>query len=387
MTCPLCGTPLTSAPVVGTHARGGRPSRRVCCLGCGLVQVDPQPDPDTLARYYAEEYRADLPMLVSMSDGRTLGEGDPGFGGAARSLWRQRAGMIAGLLELEPGDRVLDVGCGSGGLGRALMDHGCEVFGVELDPDAAALAAERGVHVLGPDLGDVTERFDAVICIHALEHMPDPVHALERMGRLADAVLVQVPNLLQPEKPLERHWLWCHLYDFHLGTLATAFAEAGMGVVRHRVGGDVIAVGSRAMPAGQAPEVPPLEVVSALGALAQEQPAAADPSPQPSLLRRWLEGEDVDQGEVRAAFVDLQRSVQRMDRAIHGARSLLHGAAKAAEEDAQTMMEEHSGDEWLDGLNKGQASGLVRLSQAAMHINRWLDRAMQVDDRGEGVTR
>ena len=55
----------------------------------------------------------------------------------------------ADLLRLEPGSRVLDVGCGSGAsfpyLLRAVGDSG-EVVGVELSPDVAGLAQRRIDH-------------------------------------------------------------------------------------------------------------------------------------------------------------------------------------------------------------------------------------------------
>lgn len=35
------------------------------------------------------------------------------------------------------GERFLGIGCATGYLGRRLVEHGCEVSGAELDPDAA----------------------------------------------------------------------------------------------------------------------------------------------------------------------------------------------------------------------------------------------------------
>jgi ubiquinone/menaquinone biosynthesis C-methylase UbiE len=82
-------------------------------------------------------------------------------------------GMLLGLLGLEPGDHVLDVGCGTGRHSVPLAALGMQVTGVDLAPAMLAAARERadtaGVEVELlvadarelPDLGPV----DAAICL------------------------------------------------------------------------------------------------------------------------------------------------------------------------------------------------------------------------------
>ena len=73
------------------------------------------------------------------------------FRDPANSLERaqlDKKALIAGKLLLEPGKsghlRVLDIGCGWGGLALYLNRHyGCEVLGVSLAPDQVAFAQER----------------------------------------------------------------------------------------------------------------------------------------------------------------------------------------------------------------------------------------------------
>jgi SAM-dependent methyltransferase len=96
-------------------------------------------------------------------------------------------------LDLRPSTRLLDVGCGSGGptlhVGRRT---GCQVVGVELSEEAVAeamrLAHEAGLETRSSFLqADASEplpfeagSFDALICIDAINHLPD------RAGLLAD---------------------------------------------------------------------------------------------------------------------------------------------------------------------------------------------------------
>ena len=100
--------------------------------------------------------------------------------------------------------RVLDLGCGEGVFGASLkQQHGVEVWGIELDPVAAAAAAERLDHVLQ---GDVLERladlptttFDCVVMNDILEHLTDPEALLRGVrGKLGPGgrVVASIPNV------------------------------------------------------------------------------------------------------------------------------------------------------------------------------------------------
>lgn len=110
------------------------------------------------------------------------------------------------MLELVGNDkRVLDVGCATGYLARALIGHGCTVSGVELD----AVAAEEARPVLKElvvgdletiDLGQAFDpgAFDAVVFGDVLEHVSDPLTVLRSSLALLDDdgfVVVSIPNV------------------------------------------------------------------------------------------------------------------------------------------------------------------------------------------------
>jgi SAM-dependent methyltransferase len=102
-------------------------------------------------------------------------------------------------LAVEPGTRVLDVGCGVGRWSRLLAAQGAEVTGVDLSPTMIAQAQRRAAAqgVAGrcsfrvQDLSelDVDGQFDVVLGVTVLQHILDP-------GRLRAAVRGMVARLV-----------------------------------------------------------------------------------------------------------------------------------------------------------------------------------------------
>ena len=75
------------------------------------------------------------------------------------------------------GARVLDLGCGDGGLLSYLQrERGCSGYGVELDDANVLACVRRGVDVLQLNLEDglamfVDNSFDVVLQIDTLQHL------------------------------------------------------------------------------------------------------------------------------------------------------------------------------------------------------------------------
>jgi 2-polyprenyl-3-methyl-5-hydroxy-6-metoxy-1,4-benzoquinol methylase/exonuclease VII small subunit len=104
-----------------------------------------------------------------------------------------------------PGACVLDVGCGFGTVARRLVDRGCRVLGVEIDPRAAEAAESCCERVV---LGDAealdfdhtfsSDRFDVVLFLDVLEHLREPGRVLRRIQRLltpSGRVFASIPNV------------------------------------------------------------------------------------------------------------------------------------------------------------------------------------------------
>ncbi len=98
--------------------------------------------------------------------------------------------VLTGLLDLG-GKRVLDVGCGTGGLVRLMTRLGARVSG--LDPNtgqleealaAAAAGDETYIEGVAEDLPFPPASMDIVVFSNSLHHVDDPKKALEETARV-----------------------------------------------------------------------------------------------------------------------------------------------------------------------------------------------------------
>jgi methionine biosynthesis protein MetW len=106
--------------------------------------------------------------------------------------------LVAGMVE--PGSRVLDVGCGDGTLLRMLQDgRGVDARGIELSQAGVNACVARGLSVIQGDADtDLTaypdDSFDYVILSQTLQATHRPKVVLENMLRIGRRAIVSFPN-------------------------------------------------------------------------------------------------------------------------------------------------------------------------------------------------
>ncbi|MFZ1729438.1 MAG: class I SAM-dependent methyltransferase [Bacteroidota bacterium] len=151
------------------------------------------------------------------------------------------------------GNRVLDVGCGTGRYTIHSQRAGNTMIGSELVHSAARGARMRGLDVIVADsetrfpFADAT--FDRAQCIEVIEHMMDPVSTLREINRvlkLGGALFISTPNAAwwahrllmlvgitsfghSPTYPVEINM---HIRHFTMSTLRSFLERMGFEVIR-----------------------------------------------------------------------------------------------------------------------------------------------------------
>ncbi|MDA1189223.1 MAG: methyltransferase domain-containing protein [Chloroflexi bacterium] len=101
-------------------------------------------------------------------------------------VWKYGAGLVE-MLAPKAGERILDIGCGTGHLTAQIAEADAEVTGIDSGPDMIA-QARRGYPALQFEVADATklryeDEFDAVFSNAALHWMKPPEHAVTGMWR------------------------------------------------------------------------------------------------------------------------------------------------------------------------------------------------------------
>lgn len=98
---------------------------------------------------------------------------------------RRHLATVRRLLDLRPGDRILEVGCGRGYLASELEKLGCRAVGIDANPEAVASAVASDVRLMRVEAMDFPDaKFDAVVAVHVIEHFPQVEAALVEMTRV-----------------------------------------------------------------------------------------------------------------------------------------------------------------------------------------------------------
>lgn len=119
-----------------------------------------------------EFYRLWLDESMSYSSAITVAPGE-----SLEEAQRERLAQIVTMLGVEPGERVLEIGCGWGALAATLARSGAKVTGITLSREQLAYAQES-IATAGltdraelrlQDYRDVTESYDRIVSIEMLE--------------------------------------------------------------------------------------------------------------------------------------------------------------------------------------------------------------------------
>ncbi len=196
------------------------------CSSCGNVQQKYYYDESTLVDFYSNYYR------------KIYGAPNPlNHFKAQRKL---RGLNILNFIKQHTTvpKKVLEVGCGSGGILSRFIDEGCTVLGLDFDDDYLEAARNYKIPVIKGSIEvlDKEDKFDLIILSHVLEHLVKPSEFLNDLSKhlSRDGIIyIEVPSLDSISEgshnyDLLHYWEVAHLSHFTVETLSLICKTAGL---------------------------------------------------------------------------------------------------------------------------------------------------------------
>ena len=215
--CVVCDTPLLRHIASNDYLSNER-FEVYFCPSCGLGRTLPLVAPEELGKYYAAGYYKK----------RKSGADNHINNGRLRRVTKRSSGT----------KRVLDIGCGNGGLVEKFSDAGWDAQGVEMAPPEHFVSDDVQKKIF---IGDVRtapyepHSFDVITLFHVLEHLPEPRSYLEKAHELLTnngLLVIEVPNVASLQARMIRgKWFNLdvprHVFHFTPRSLTTILQQSG----------------------------------------------------------------------------------------------------------------------------------------------------------------
>ena len=251
--CEVCGSIEHHFLFEGWDRFYGIPGKfkMVRCQKCGLIFINPQPEPEELKEYYPKEYNAPKPSHYREYSWMRRKVLEAYWGYGHRSNLRKKMHLFKKIVLLPfrfryrhsipfvEGGRLLDIGCANGTAIYRLKLMGWQVYGVEIDAKASERARSRGLSVFTGDLLEAKypDQFFHVIRMDMVfEHLPNPKEILSEINRILmpeGRIYISVPNARSLNYLLFGKWWFSlevprHLFSFSVKTLQELLFPLGL---------------------------------------------------------------------------------------------------------------------------------------------------------------
>lgn len=206
----------------------------IACEVCGLGRIDPLPSEFELEKWYKEKYRQAYKGIKKPKLKYVLRAGRNAM---ERYRWLNENITMTNSDNIN--DTVLDIGSSSGEFVSLMKGLGFNAVGIEPHQGYADYAAkEHGLKILSGSLNEQVDSFEKrslslVTMFHVLEHLPDPVKSLKKIGGLLKQngyIYIEVPNATRMTSP---HYMFfkAHTLYFTHQTLINLLVKSGFEVL------------------------------------------------------------------------------------------------------------------------------------------------------------
>ena len=176
--CIVCGDSYFE--ILSNKDRYGLYMSVVICKSCGLVQTNPRMDENSYSEFYNDEYRPLYNGSLTVDENFINEQVDKG-----EIIYKVLNKY--NILSKKHINRILEVGCSSGGILHIFNKNKFEVLGIDLNHDHVT----KGKNIFGIDLRTTTiknileePKFDLILYADVFEHICDPIKELNMIHQL-----------------------------------------------------------------------------------------------------------------------------------------------------------------------------------------------------------
>jgi len=227
--CPVCGEQEFKS--VCTVDRIGLKVQTVMCTRCPTMYSHKRLDERSLSVFYSRFYRE---MYTGSSVPTTCWFEEQVSSG--RRILNQLADLGVTRQELS-GKRILEVGCGSGGILIPFTEIGADVVGIDFDDTYMDAGRKRGLNLVDSSVYEFCseKKFDLIILKVVLELLPGLDLVLQKLKSLLSEtgkIYVQVPTFeglefLGYKNDYLRYFQNAHIVHFSEASLNYLFSKNG----------------------------------------------------------------------------------------------------------------------------------------------------------------
>lgn len=215
------------------------------CERCGLLFLSPRMTTAEYERYYEAEYIRQREattawMRAEKSRSSSTHASLTKLFDEARRYGEELLPAMQKILASSSGQRVFEIGSGTGGILAVFQEHGWDVTGCDPDPQAVEFSEDQGINSyrgLFEQLHLDLEPFNLIVSIRSLNHLLDPMSVLNKAHSMLeeDGLLfvecLDFSYLARSFKTLVAAIQIDHPYMFIAQTLETMIKRAGFEII------------------------------------------------------------------------------------------------------------------------------------------------------------
>ena len=229
--------------IISDKVRGGINQNVVICHKCGFVFLHPlELSNNEYAKHYEESYYKKKEFDLTPNEKR-------------KSLQKKRGRFIVSFVKghfiLDQNTRILEVGCGSGGIINEFSKYGCYLTGIEPSPLWNSHLNSLGcIKVVNVTLEDYLspKKFNLIILSHVFEHFINLDMVCRKLKSLLNVhglIYIEVPDIhnIKLSRKLHNSFFRLeHISYFSLNSLKSLLIKYNFNILRTELSENVIKI-------------------------------------------------------------------------------------------------------------------------------------------------